>query len=71
MKRRLAGVQIVSVDLLDGTLDLTLNFSTGHAFQVVPESSGYEAWQAQFKTAMFVAVGGGDLAMFGTLPQGG
>jgi hypothetical protein len=71
VNQRIAGKQIVSVDLREGTLDLTLGLSTGHAFQILPESSGYEAWQAQFRTAMFVAVGGGNLAMFGTLPRGG
>ena len=53
-----------AVDLREGLLDLHLRFSTGHIFQVIPDSSGYEAWNLLSETSQSIAVGGGELAIF-------
>jgi len=65
INRRLAGVAVEAVELRKGLLDLELRFSTGHSLQVIPTSSGYEAWQASSRNRQFIAVGGGELAIFG------
>jgi hypothetical protein len=64
LNRRLAGVAVEAVELRAGLLDLELRFSTGHWLQVIPDSSGYEAWQASSCNRQFIAVGGGELAIF-------
>lgn len=66
---RLAQVSVEAVELRQGTLDLELTFSTGHVLQIIPDSSGYEAWNLFRRNRQFVAVGGGDLAVF-DLPSG-
>jgi hypothetical protein len=43
---RLVGAAVEAVELREGLFDLELRFSTGHLLQVIPDSSGYEAWQA-------------------------
>jgi hypothetical protein len=43
---RLTGAEVTEVQLRPGTLDLALKFSTGHVLEVIPVSSGYEAWRA-------------------------
>jgi len=65
INRRLAGAAVEAVELRKGLLDLELRFSTGHSLQVIPSSSGYEAWQASSRNRQFIAVGGGELAIFG------
>jgi hypothetical protein len=60
---RLAGAAVEAVELRRGLLDLELRFSTGHSLQVIPDSSGYEAWQVTHRSKQFIAVGGGELAI--------
>lgn len=67
--RRLADATVAAVELRPGLLDLELRFSTGHALQIIPDSSGYEAWQVGCGTRQYIAVGGGNLEIFGT-PEG-
>jgi hypothetical protein len=61
---RLAGAAVEAVELRPGLLDLDLRFSTGHTLQIIPNSSGYEAWTASSGDRQFIAVGGGELAIF-------
>src|SRR6516225_8014763 len=58
VNRRLAGAAVEAVELREGLLDLELRFSTGHSIQVIPDSSGYEAWQASNGDRQIIAVGG-------------
>jgi hypothetical protein len=37
--------------------------------EIIPDSSGYEAWQLCHKSAQFIAVGGGELVVFGSLEE--
>lgn len=62
---RLAGAAVDAVELRQGLLDLELRFSTGHSLQMIPDSSGYEAWNVYSGNKQFIAVGGGKLAIFG------
>ena len=57
--RCLIGASVESVTLRDGILDLELRFDTGHILQMLPDSSGYEAWNASHRGKQFIAVGGG------------
>jgi hypothetical protein len=66
VNERLVGATITSVVLEKGTLDLEIRFSTGHAIQVIPTSSAYEAWEAYEPPRQFIACGGGDLVVFGS-----
>jgi len=61
---RLVGAAIVSLTLREGTLDLHLTFDTGHTLEIIPDSSGYEAWNLSGPDQQYIAVGGGDLAVF-------
>ena len=61
----LAGAEVEGVELRQGLLDLELRFSTGHAIQIIPDSSGYEAWNVSGRNGQVIAVGGGELAVFG------
>jgi len=65
VNRRIGGAQIESVDLREGTLDVALHLNTGHRFEIIPDSSGYESWEADLNGTILIAVGGGDLATFG------
>jgi hypothetical protein len=65
VNRRIVGSSVVSVALSDGTLDLELRFQTSHVLQILPLSAGYEAWNAGNGERLYVAVGGGELAIFG------
>lgn len=65
VNRRLAAAAVVEAELRRGLLDLELRFSTGHALQIIPNSSGYEAWNVSSGNSQFIAVGGGELAIFG------
>jgi hypothetical protein len=62
---RLGGASVVAVELRQGLLDLELQFSTGHSLQIIPDSSGYEAWNVSKENRQYIAVGGGELATFG------
>jgi hypothetical protein len=66
VNRRIALASVVAVGLREGTLDLELRFETGHIVQVIPVSSGYEAWSLCNGSCQFIAVGGGELATFRT-----
>jgi hypothetical protein len=71
LNRRIANATVEDVVLRDNTLDLELRFNTGHILQVIPDSSGYEAWIAHDRDKQFIAVGGGELAIFGGQAAGG
>jgi hypothetical protein len=60
---RIAEAAVEAVDVRQGLLDLTVRFSTGYSLQIVPNSSGYEAWNASNGNKQFIAVGGGELAL--------
>jgi hypothetical protein len=61
---RIAGTLIEAVELREETLDLEIHLNSGHALQIIPDSSGYEAWNLTGNKMQFIAVGGGDLAIF-------
>ena len=65
VNRRLTGAAVDAIELRSGLLDLELRFSTGHSLQILPDSSGYEAWNVCCRNRLFIAVGGGELAVFG------
>src|SRR5262245_21107807 len=58
VNRRLPLASVGAVVLHEGTLDLELHFNTGHIFQVIPDSAGYESWNLSSESAQSVAVGG-------------
>lgn len=60
---RIVNRAIVAVELREGTLDLRIQFETGHVLEVIPDSSGYEAWIVHRSKQQFIAVGG-DLALW-------
>ena len=62
--KRLANATVESAMVYEGTLDLELRFASGHILQVLPTSSGYEAWQVDCGRKRFTAIGGGELAVF-------
>lgn len=64
IRSRLIGASVTGVDLKTGTLDLCILFSTGHVLELIPDSSGYEAWSASRPGRNYVAVGGGELVVF-------
>jgi hypothetical protein len=70
VNRRLARASIEAVELRKGILDLELRFNTGHFFQVIPNSSGYEAWNLSNGSSQLIAIGGGELAIFGSGSDG-
>ena len=70
VNQRLAKLMVKSIELRGGTLDLEIRFDTGHAIQLIPDSSGYEAWNICDSSRKYVAVGGGDLANWGTKTNG-
>jgi hypothetical protein len=65
VNRRLGSASVEGVQLRQGVLDLEFQFSTKHSLQIIPDSSGYEAWELSIGNRQFIAVGGGDLAIFG------
>jgi hypothetical protein len=63
--QRLLAESIVSeVELRDRTLDVRIHFATDHIFEILPDSSGYESWEAGNAGDVFMACGGGELAIF-------
>ncbi len=60
---RLAGIAIEAIELREGTLDLRLSFASGHVFEILPESSGYDAWDATNAVDRFIASGGSELSV--------
>jgi hypothetical protein len=71
VNRRIALASVVAVGLREGTLDLEWRFETGHTVQIIPVSSGYEAWGLSNRGCQFIAVGGGELATFRADRAGG
>jgi Family of unknown function (DUF6188) len=67
--RRLAMASVAAVELRQGILDLEIHFSTGHVLHVIPNSSGYEAWNLCSGSRQYIAVGGGELTNFGSQPN--
>jgi hypothetical protein len=63
LSRRIGGATVTSVVLREGSLDLELEFDSGPKLQVIPTSSGYEAWNAYSGPTQFIAMGGGELAV--------
>jgi hypothetical protein len=59
--RLLAEDHVVDFTLRSDTLDLLFTFSRGHRLEILPTSSGYEAWSLSFAGRRFIAVGGGRL----------
>jgi Family of unknown function (DUF6188) len=62
--RRLTGSIVEAVELQDGTLDLHIRFTDGHELQIIPDSSGYEAWSLTGHSNRYFATGGGGLEIF-------
>jgi hypothetical protein len=58
---RLRDSVISTVDLQEGVLDLTVHFGTKYSVQLLPDSSGYEAWQVCHPGEQVIATGGGEL----------
>ena len=71
LNRRVGNAAVETVVLREHTLDLELRFDTGHVLQIIPDSSGYEAWIASDHDKQFIAVGGGELAILGGHPAAG
>jgi Family of unknown function (DUF6188) len=69
VNRRLAQARVEAVELRHGILDLELQFSTGHILHVIPDSSGYEAWTLCSGSRQYIAIGGGELTIFGGQPD--
>ena len=51
------------MELREGLLDLELRFDSGHVLQIIPDSSGYEAWELSSADRQFIAVGAGQLVV--------
>jgi len=66
---RLGNAALLTLNLREGTLDLQLTFDTGHTLEIIPDSSGYEAWNVLGSDQQFIAIGGGDLAIFKDGPE--
>lgn len=64
VSRRVAGKKVLTVDVAEGTLDVSLVLEGGHTFQALPDSSGYEAWEASTDGKRVIAVGGGEVTVF-------
>lgn len=69
IESRLMNVMVVDVNLHDGTLDLRISFENGQILEVIPDSSGYEAWNFVGAHQQIVAVGDGDLAIVQVQPE--
>jgi hypothetical protein len=69
VNQRIAGAVVEAIVLHEGTLDLEIRFDTGHVLQLIPDSAGYEAWNANDRTREFIAVGGGNLTAFDRSPE--
>lgn len=64
LEQKLANQKVIRADLHEGTLDLDLCFDKATILQIIPTSSGYEAWTVSGTIGLFVAVGGGKLEIF-------
>jgi hypothetical protein len=61
VNERLSGAVVRKVDLCQGTLDLRIQFDSAVVVELLPNSSGYEAWEVSRVGERFIAVGGGRL----------
>lgn len=58
----LSGRRVTSVQLREYTADLVISFTDDLQLEVIPTSSGYEAWQLSNPSGtIFIAVGGGEI----------
>jgi len=65
LSQKLLGQTIRSVQVGQGTADLTLNFGK-ETLQIISDSSGYEAWQVEGPAGtVAVGQGGGNVAVWG------
>jgi hypothetical protein len=71
VNQRVTGSAVNSVAINEVTLDLSVTFQSGHILQLIPESSGYEAWQLGGRGILIIAVGGGRLDVFRSGPESG
>lgn len=63
VNRRIAGQFVKHAELRAGILDLDLHLDGGGILQVIPDSSGYEAWNVQSPLGQYIAAGGGELTL--------
>jgi hypothetical protein len=63
----LSGTEVLGVDVREGLLDLNIRFDGGRTLQVMPNSSGYEAWHLTSGKNELIAAGGGNLATYDTV----
>jgi Immunity protein 35 len=71
LNQRIAGKTITAAELQEGTLDLRLQFDRTHVLEIIPNSSGYEAWKLDYvkeRRTQYFADGGGRLAISENLP---
>jgi Family of unknown function (DUF6188) len=62
---RIADHTILKVEVRDEILDLRVHFDGGCVLEVIPDSTGYEAWNLQQQPGQeWIALGGGDLVEF-------
>jgi hypothetical protein len=64
VNRRIAGQLVRHAELRAGILDLELHLERGWILQVIPNSSGYEAWTVRCPIGQFIAAGGGEWAIW-------
>ena len=58
----LSGHRVTAVQLREFTADLVIDFTDDLRLEVIPTSSGYEAWQLRDPSGTsFIAVGGGEV----------
>ncbi len=65
----LVGSRVMAIELRAGTLDLRLTFDKDRIVEIIPDSSGYEAWTLQRLEQQYIAVGGGTLSVWDTNPK--
>jgi len=59
----LSGHRVTAVQLRPFTADLVIEFTDDLRLEIIPTSSGYEAWQLRAATGMsYIAVGGGEVS---------
>ena len=68
VNERLSGGAVSKVDLYEGTLDLRIQFNPDVVIELLPNSSGYEAWEVSRFGQRFIAVGGGRLDVMDERP---
>src|SRR5262249_35824993 len=64
VNHRIKGELVKRAELRAGVLDLELPLERGCILQIIPNSSGYEAWNVGCPIGLFIAVGGGDLSIY-------